>query len=58
MKAKYNHKYMSEISLLSLRRFSQTFLNEFQNFLLQLKKIFIFGLNYPKYMIQPLDCVF
>ena len=46
---KYNHKCTKEINLLSSRRFSKTFLNDIQNFLLKLKNIGKFGLNYHRY---------
>ena len=48
MPAKYNHKCTKEIYLLPSRRFS----NIFKFFLLKMKKIDTFDLNYDKHMIQ------
>ena len=54
--AKYNHKRTKEMNLLSSRQFSETFLLDilFKIFLLKMKKIAKFGLNYHRYMVQPL----
>ena len=53
--AEHNRKCIEEINLLSYRRFSKTFQNDipFKMFLLKMKKIRKFGLNFHTRMIQP-----
>ena len=45
---KYNHTCTKEINLMPSKQFS------FKIFLLKMKKIDNFGLNYHRYMVQPL----
>ena len=52
MSAKYNRKCAKDINLLPCRKFFMTLINIF--FLLKMKKIGKFGLNYPRQMIYPL----
>ena len=53
MPAKYNHKCMKEINLMPYRRFSITFLKEFQNFFAKNEKKYKFGLNGHICGVQP-----
>ena len=46
---KYNHTCMQEINLMPSKRFSN-----FKIFLLKMKKIDNYDLNYHRYMVQPL----
>ena len=46
---KYNHACTKEINLMPSKRFSN-----FKIFLLKMKKIDNYGLNYHRYMVQPL----
>ena len=52
--AKHNHKCTKKINQLSSRWLSKTFLNNFQNIFVKSEKIDKFGLNYDRYMVQPL----
>ena len=49
MQVKYSHTCAKEINLMLFRRFSG-----FKTFLLKMKKIDNYGLNYHRYMVQPL----